>query len=386
LLPHFFVVGWVGIVLHLATAGWHTTWRGLEVPLVNPPSEIIAPIPFEDLRTIQGTIQSRRQGLNPQAENPGDPWGRALNYPSIWISIADLLRLENESNLLRFGVLSAGCFLLCLYLLIEASPSIWLVVATFSGATLLAIERGNNDLIIFTLLFITGHRTDAIGIAAFLVATLLKGYPMFVAPLYLNLKYQFLLILVFLGLIGIYLWGQYPFMTANTPVSTSLSYGSASLSLALTKFGISIPNLIITGSLVIAATALATTRLLAMPWSKLIASHPQGRQYIIGSLIYVASYSVTSNWDYRLIFILLCIPFLHSLSSRYIKYFSLCSVILAMNQLILTQLAGKAGLTINILAKLALFTLFAAILINTCRDWHNIFIGFVTGGVRQGQK
>jgi len=206
---------------------------------------------------------------------------------------------------------------------------------------------------------------------------------MFVAPLYIGLKSQRLLILILLGLIGIYLCGQYPFMTANTPISASLSYGSASLSLALTRFGISIPSFLLTGSLIIAAISLATTSLIAMPWSKLIASHPQGRHYLIGSLIYIASYSLTSNWDYRLIFILLCIPFLHSLSSPIIKYFSLCSVILAMNQLILTKLAGRAGMSINIVAKLALFTLFAAILIKLCQDCLNFVIGLRADGVDQ---
>ena len=40
---------------------------------------------FGDMRTSTGINFSLACGFDPMLDNPGDPWGRAVEYPRIWI-------------------------------------------------------------------------------------------------------------------------------------------------------------------------------------------------------------------------------------------------------------------------------------------------------------
>jgi len=72
----FTVLFYTFVVISLVINGWTKTWTHLGV---NPSMKPI----FADLRPLQGAALSIKEGFDPNYVNPGDPWGRAQNYPSI---------------------------------------------------------------------------------------------------------------------------------------------------------------------------------------------------------------------------------------------------------------------------------------------------------------
>lgn len=147
--------------------GWIETWSTLLVPALDPP--------FADLRTVQGALLSLERGLDPLVSNPGDPWDRPMNYPRPWLLIAQWLSLHVEIYyLISVLFYVVGYLCICVYLL-NRFPSIWLLLAVLSGASLLSIERGNNDLVIFILLFFAATSKVFISVVLITIATMLKN-------------------------------------------------------------------------------------------------------------------------------------------------------------------------------------------------------------------
>ena len=56
--------------------GYENTWKLWGIPTMYPY--------FADLRTITGGAESWALGYDPLVNNPGDPWGRLMNYPRVW--------------------------------------------------------------------------------------------------------------------------------------------------------------------------------------------------------------------------------------------------------------------------------------------------------------
>ena len=127
--------------------GWSETWSFLKIPPMDPI--------FADMRIIQGALKTQLLGLNPYIENPGDPWNRTINYPSIWMDIANILNLQSENFFLVYNILIILIFfLICLFLLLKTKSYLFFFII-FSTSSLLGIERGNSDLLIFSIIFIS---------------------------------------------------------------------------------------------------------------------------------------------------------------------------------------------------------------------------------------
>jgi hypothetical protein len=165
--------------------GWTRTWSAVFVPTMSPP--------FADMRVIQGAVISAKQGLNPHISNPNDPWKRLINYPLIWVKIGQAVNLPDESRFIQFCSLVILCFVgICAYILYRF-PSFGLLACLLSTATLLGIERGNIDLIIYSLVFVFALVfPKTLSPVPIFVATALKLYPVFLLGVLL-IKRQFLL-------------------------------------------------------------------------------------------------------------------------------------------------------------------------------------------------
>ena len=65
------------VITMIATFGYEKILTMIwNIPTMNPV--------FADIRTITGVNATLSQGLDPLVSNPGDPWGRTMNYPRIW--------------------------------------------------------------------------------------------------------------------------------------------------------------------------------------------------------------------------------------------------------------------------------------------------------------
>lgn len=299
--------------LAIWSLGWNTFWVGLSVPSMSPP--------FADMRTIQGALNTMTQGLDPTVSNPGDPWGRLMNYPKIWIAIASMLQLGQESHFIAYNLaVVAGFYSLCGYLLWRY-PSRALFLMIFMPASLLAVERGNNDLLVFTLvtLFVLlGHLR---GWIAGVLAIALKIYPVVLIPLAFVIKNRTSAWLFTLAAAGV-LWANGADLEAIKNGNTAngdLAYGTTiAATLAYRNFG---PAYFYWDTVLYPATIVAS--LLFTQWLSLYDQLESLRKedamavdlFFAGATVFFLTFILSSNWDYRLIYLLLLVPALSKIDT-----------------------------------------------------------------------
>tara|TARA_B100000795_G_C22742358_1_gene415921 strand:- start:98 stop:1234 length:1137 start_codon:yes stop_codon:yes gene_type:complete len=342
-----FTVAWIAIFSSILIFGWSTTWAALVVPTVFPE--------FADMRTVQGALYSLNEGFDPQINNVGDPWGRSMNYPSIWISISEIFNLKIELHFKIFVSLMVLLFLGCCFLMLKQYPSLTLLLLCFSGATLLAVERGNNDILIFSLLYFSVFLGGGFYVLALLMATLLKIFPILAFPAFCRSFKTFFLMFAVAAIALILLFPEFSNIRNGTPVSALLSYGSPSISAAFQKkLNFNFPAHYI--SILVLFTALVAWRLEFLS-KRLTFSEIDSRakqMFLIGAYVYVGTFILSSNWDYRLIFLILCVPYVMNANDRYLRILMSLSLIIAFNQQPLHFVLGPIGVGINILSKILL--------------------------------
>jgi len=342
----------------IACFGWTRTWLAIFVPPTSPP--------FADMRGIQGTVLSTEQGLNPLISNPNDPWHRALNYPLIWVKISKALNLPNQSRFIQFCFLVILCFVAtCAYILYRF-PSYGLLACALSTAALLGIERSNNDLIIYSLVFVFALLLPTkFSPVPILIATVLKLYPVFLLGVLL-IKRQFILfftaLVSALAIFG-YMWDQLPFIGLSQKqdfISISYNYGLPIIAFYLSAE--KLPSWLMAGVIIAICVVILT---IARYFRKTEGyKQPEGFAFglfLAGASIYTGTFIFSWNWDYRLIFLIFCVPFVGT------RRFPLGGVlviliIIAMNDLILTPWLGTPGLAIVLIAKFVVFAVLSAYL------------------------
>jgi hypothetical protein len=350
-----FIISLISIFLGILNLGWSTTWGALGVPAMYPE--------FADMRTVQGALYSLSEGFDPQIENPGDPWGRSMNYPSIWILISEIFNFEVELNFKIFISVMVFMFLSCCWLLLRQYPSLTLLALCFSGATLLSVERGNNDIIIFFLLYFSVTIGGGVYALVLLFATLLKVFPILAFPVFCNSLKTISLMFAVAVVAFIILLPEISSIRNSTPVSAGLSYGSASISRAIQlKLNFNLPShfisiLILFAALVVWKLEFLSKRLRFSGKNK----HAE-KIFLVGAYVYVGTFILSSNWDYRLIFLLFCVPYVMGLGDRYLRIFISLSLIIAFNQIPLHFALGATGLFLNIVSKLILVVFFALVI------------------------
>jgi hypothetical protein len=307
--------------LSLLLRAFHGSWRSVWAPLGIPAEEL----PFPDLRGITGGLVSLAQHHNPLISNPGDPWNRVMNYPRIWLPLFATFGIR-DGDVPIVGVVFCALYLICISLLILRTKrpldGVILLVASLSLAPLFALELGNTDLFIFALVFLgCVAPAKTVRLAALCAATLLKIYPL--AAMAMNAIYPpkkqrlasvFLLVLV----LGSFAW-QWSDMNAirlSTPTSNRMSYGVLSMKAQVEEeWGTQGGVRDAVGWTVIMACWLAGALAVASAWTnrssldESILHSREGRLFGVFGAIYVFSFAIGSNWDYRLMFLLPTLPF-----------------------------------------------------------------------------
>ena len=293
--------------------GWTNTWNMLFIPSLSPI--------FADMRTVQGSIKSEELGFDPQVKNPGDPWYRSMNYPKIWIWIAKLVQFDNETNYIVFICAYILAYLICCFFILRISPSLYVLLVVFSGASLLAVERGNNDLLAFVILFIGIYFSQNYFRAfSILLATILKVYPVLLVFIFMKKTKMFILLVLMIAVYFVFTARELKIiMAGNTaltdPASPFATYGWATTfqnaALLMHFFGQSASTyeiykyMLIIGSLLLIILFSRIKIMVNNNNSTVITD-----LFVAGAIIFSGTYIITSNWDYRLIFLLFCIPYI----------------------------------------------------------------------------
>ena len=148
------------------------------------------PFPFLDTDTVLSAVRCLRDGIDVYVANPCDPLARVFDYSPLWMALS-LLPI-GLAALPWIGLAVDAAFLAALALLPAGrrwGDTALIAAGVCSTAVLFAVERGNNDLILFVLAALAATAALAspllrlLGYAAALLAGLLKYYPMLLMAL-----------------------------------------------------------------------------------------------------------------------------------------------------------------------------------------------------------
>ncbi len=354
LLLLVFAALWGGIAFSVTFVGWTPTWRPVVINTETPP--------FLDMRTVQAGLEARAMGLNPQVENPTDPFHRPMNYPLVWLAIADGLQLGSRARFDAYVGATVLIYLACCARILWMTGSIWTLAMMFSASALLAVERGNNDIVVFSLLFLALAGSRILAVPAVLLAVALKIYPVLAVPAFFRHRIALLTLATGSALILFLTWPQFGDIRAGIPGHLSISYGSRTLEFALAdKLGVHVPRLLISTVMLLGAVSAFPLLGGVEPQS----APGQGTRcldmFYAGTLVYLGTFVLESNFDYRLIVLFLCLPHVLTLNNSAVRVLVLSTMLLTMHQPHLSQILGTAGKALNMGAKCLLFVLLGAL-------------------------
>lgn len=285
--------------------------------------------PFMDFRLIPGSAESFQNGFEPSVENPYDPEYRIFNYPAFWRLF--FYTGITQTDTIWISVLMLALFFTGLLLFpkqLTTAQAAWMLVTIFSPASMLLYERGNTDLIVFFIcaLIVWSTTYSTYGAAVLIaIGTIIKLFPFFGITVFLKEQRRTFWLVVagcFLVL-AIYMVLAASSVNASwslTMRGVEISYGANTLfrryelpmldwlqtyfrpgtAEAVLRF---VPILVAMLMLLFVAI-----RALKYPSRVDVGEVRHVAAFRIGASIYVGTYLLGNNWDYRLAFLIFVVP------------------------------------------------------------------------------
>ncbi len=317
-----------GYFLALIWSGGHQHWSRFYVPALNPP--------FIDLLNVTSGWECTRKGIDVLASNPCDPSGRPANYPQMWMWASHLGLGPHQNTLL--GLLVAVFFFLAALALVRRASlfeGLAFGIALISPAVMLGVERGNADFIIFSLVvgalaLFRARRTwvRILSHGLLFLAAALKLFPVFAWGVLARQERRWrllsggLLLLAF-AVYALVILDDIRTIRRVLPQDVWFSFGAEvsvdAIRNALTEPADRAPGGA-AGSNWPIALALVAVALSISAWiawrRRAIARMLEGSvrgdfaldAFVAGAGIFVGSFALQQNWDYRLAFLLFTIP------------------------------------------------------------------------------
>lgn len=276
---------------------------------------------FNDARVITAGAESFYQGFDPLIENPAMPTKNVMNYPRIWYVLFSFGL--NQEHTVIFGGILTSIYLLGIFIILVKCSNLmgrWAIFfCVVSPASMLAMERGNIDLLIFflfALALVLQGRALLASAAILIFSTLLKLFPIFALPVLLLQKDKRYEIPIFIAALIICLLYFYltrhdlVLISQGTPRAGDLSYGK---NVIFNAFGRNprVWSWVCVGIGVLLAYLLSR-RIFKFESDDL--NQFEGLTFFIAAcLVYTGTFLIGNNWDYRLIFLIFSIPFLCSI-------------------------------------------------------------------------
>ena len=321
------VIAAVVVYLTLIATG-RLVWKVDLWPSLGVPS---GPSLFFDARNLTAAWESSRLGYDPLYENPRDPTGRPLMYLRPWL-LFGALGLD-QSHTIIVGIVLVSAMFMSLIVLAGRVPvgtGVVLAFAACSPAVMLAVERANMDIALFSLISIALLLWRTVPVAAAMlspmfitVAATAKLYPIFGLPAFVVARNRTAAraALVCGGVFAVYCIYSFKDIVHVAHIATQgelFSYGARILPAhlyhqvgadrwagppALKQLLAALPL----GFLALAIVVRVRRRIgpsvsepLPMT-ATLLGLH-------VGALIYLGTFVTANNFDYRLVFLLLTLP------------------------------------------------------------------------------
>lgn len=311
------VLMWVILGILFANYGYYETWDLWNVPSHSPV--------FRDWLLIPGSAESFRNGFEPAIENPYDVGQRIFNYPAFW----RLFFYTNISNDDTIWIVSTLLILYFVFVMlfpqnVTIPGALLMLLVVFSPASMLLYERGNADLFVFIIcaliVIVAGHSANWATVLL-VFGGVVKMFPMLGIAVLLKESRQKFWRLAFISIVFMIIYGVMTFQSQDAAWNTTMrgdgtSYGSFVL---ITRMGgylmELLPIRISFGHLELIFESLALVLILmagilAIRQSVLLESaHERNLSaFRMGAAIYIGTFLLGNNWDYRLAFLVFVVP------------------------------------------------------------------------------
>jgi hypothetical protein len=322
------VVLLAAVVLYLAViAAGRRAWDVDIWPLLGVPS---GPSLFFDARNLTAAWECQRLGYDPLYESPCDPRGRPLMYLRPWLLLG-VFGLDQSHTMVLSAVLIGTMFLGFGALLerVPAGTGSVLAIAACSPAVMFAVERANMDIALFSVVAVSVLLWRAfpgparvVSPALVLVAATAKLYPVFALPAFLMARSRVAAraALVSLAVFVLYLLYSRSDVAHVAEIATQgqhFSYGSRILLAHLYhQVGAdqwagpaAVKQVLAVIPIGLIATVIAIRihrRMTARPETAV--ATPSLIAFHAGALIYLGTFALANNFDYRLVYLLLTLP------------------------------------------------------------------------------
>lgn len=248
-----------------------------------------------------------------------------MDYPRIWLHLAKLGIDQSHSTYI--GIASGLIFFLCVFLVtgpISFGEGFLYSAILCSPSIMLGIETGNTDLIMFSILSLgilhlsKNRKYRFVPYLLFLAAGFLKLFPIaaMIACFKEPKRRAIGIFAVLFSIFAIYLYQIYPdirLMQQNAVKLTYLSYGAQVIFTMLDDISIQSGY----GWLNRYLTLFSSLTLISIVVFALVLARrktPDGLRmnfldsFRIGASIYIISFLLWNNWDYRLMFLIFTVP------------------------------------------------------------------------------
>ncbi len=305
------------IWLLLPTGSIHAKLNYIGVPAIANPY-------FADVRAVISGILCFKDGIDPYISGACLSYDANWAYPRAWFLLSFLpISYAWVIYIGFFNILFFIAWILYLGKNLSNGAYLLLLFACCSSAVLFCLERGNADLLILQLIvgaFLLKRQKEwgfSLSIVLLLIASLLKIYPIVLLVLYINditNRKKLIQVIVAALLFIVYLLvfrADFIVITQLAPSFTGISFGIGVLPkflMEINKWVWLSQNFKWIWCLVAISTLLFAVKEQLKTTLKTSEISNEKTWYLVGAIIYLFNYLIGFQVDYRLLFLVLCLP------------------------------------------------------------------------------
>ena len=285
--------------------------------------------------------------------------GMVINYPRIWIVISYFTNIKSDIVLYTLYLLIFLSYTNIFFKLTKQTNSYFFCYLFFCGANFLLLERGNVDIILITLIFYSYFsNSKIINYIGYIIASFLKIYPAFSLLFFLNNKKSLIKILMLSSIFIIYLFfikDDLRNISLVNPKNGYASYGFLSIIFNIKEHF----NININYALFVCANLTAVILIYFFVVKKKIEllNFEYSNIFLLGGGIYIFTYLINTHHDYRLMYLIFCVPMVMNINNSFYKSIYLINLFFSLELQRMLLFFGFWGVALNNLSKLILFYL-----------------------------
>ena len=321
-------------------------WPKILAVLKIPPNIV----PFSDYKAHLLFLKCQELGIdvnNQACILIPDGNGKINTHPRIWVYLFSILNLKNP---LIYNISIVTLFTLYFFVLTKILKTyknklskFALLIFFFSTTNFILIERLATDLVIFLIVYFTLNTKNKIFQSLLIfVGFVLKYYPIFLISLLTEKKKYIVTFLLFmLAFISLFYIKEIQLVNKNiVEMALPIAYGSRTMLKAFYhlsleyNFFLNDNNMNFFRNLTIIIFAIYAFFLIIVGYNNkylMNTKYKLDKYFLAGASIYVGTYIIGANADYRLIFLIFTIPYIINFESKLIKNLLLFSYFFSIN-------------------------------------------------------